>query len=228
MLRWVVAFFALAGAGGAPASLGASAPVPSPSLTAPPSASGEKVSPVAPKREEPAAGEKSAGAAPKPEAPPAHEPPPISITALRDEIHRAATRDNQPAADREKMERLAADITKARESLREETARLEALLAKRDPSPAAPAAGSGGGADGVEGAKKVPTSLDGLAKAMRGMKPEQAAPIITRLERKTAADVLQRMPATDAGKVMGQCKPEVAAELATEIASRTPRSELKR
>src|SRR6185369_10021877 len=130
-------------------------------------------------------------------------------------------------AEREKLERLAAEINKAREGLRQDTARLEALLEKRAATGPGPAPGESPAGDG-EPVKKTPTSLDGLAKAMRGMKPEQAAPIISRLERKMAADVLVRMPATDAGKVLGQCKPEVAAELAAEIASRTPRSELRR
>src|SRR6185295_9413698 len=118
----------------------------------------------------------------------------------------------------------AAEINKAREGLRADTARLEALLAQRAAAGSAPAGEAGGADEGGEPGKKKPTSLDGLAKAMRGMKPEQAAPIISRLERKMAADVLVRMPATDAGKVLGQCKPELAAE----IASRTPRAELKR
>jgi flagellar motility protein MotE (MotC chaperone) len=227
VVKWMFALLALAAVVVAPAALTATPPAP----TAPPAV----VPPRAADKAPPAVAAKVPAATPKvekPEKPPAREPPPINIGALREEIQRSSTRENQPGADREKLEKLAADINKAREALREETARLETLLAKRDSSPATSAAGEGTGAGSggelPEGGKKVPTSLDGLAKAMRGMKPELAAPIISRVDRKMAADVLQRMPATDAGKVLGQCKPEVAAELATEIASRTPRSELKR
>ena len=132
-------------------------------------------------------------------------------------------------AEREKLEQLAAEINKAREALRQDTAKLEAMLAARDaaPSPVASAGTPSNGENG-EPAKKVPVPLDNLSKAIRGMKPEQAAPIISRVSRKLAADILLRMPGSDAGKVMGVCKPEVAAELAAEIASRTPHAELRR
>jgi flagellar motility protein MotE (MotC chaperone) len=155
--------------------------------------------------------------------------PPLNVSALRDEIGRSSGVDarTQIKKDRERLEQLVAEINKAREALRQDTARLETVLARKDP--VAAAAADAGGAGGVgEGGKKIPTSLEGLAKAMRGMKPEQAAPIVSRLERKLAADVLMKMPAVDAGKVMGQLKPDIAAELATEIASRTPRAELRR
>jgi flagellar motility protein MotE (MotC chaperone) len=151
------------------------------------------------------------------------------MSALRDEMSHPVHHEERTGtrAEREKLEQLAGEIGKAREGLRQDTAKLEALLAARDAfvqaaPPAAPAGGDG------EPVKKVPTSLDSLAKAIRGMKAEQAAPIISRVDRKLAADVLLRMPGADAGKVMGVCKPEVAAELAAEIASRTPRAELKR
>jgi flagellar motility protein MotE (MotC chaperone) len=178
-----------------------------------------------------AEGERAAAAAAlKREEHTPHQPPPLSITALREEIRHSPAHEGQAAAtaEREKLEQLAAEINKAREGLRQDTARLEALLEKRAATAPAASAGESSANAGGEPAKKVPTSLDGLAKAMRGMKPEQAAPIMSRLERKMAADVLVRMPATDAGKVLGQCKPEVAAELAAEIASRTPHAELHR
>ena len=160
--------------------------------------------------------------------------PPIKMAALREEMSRPPRKEEQHAsgtrAERERLEQLASEINKTREGLRQDTARLEALLAARDAaaqvsqgSAAAAAAGDGGDAP-----KKTPTPLDNLAKAIRGMKPEQAAPIISRVDRKLAADVLLRMPGGDAGKVLGVCKPEVAAEIAAEIASRTPRAELRR
>jgi hypothetical protein len=158
--------------------------------------------------------------------------PPLKLNALRDEMSRPPARHDEHAAtkaEREKLEKLAAEINKAREGLRQDTAKLEAMLAARDAAPAPVAsAGTPSSGDSGEPAKKVPLPIDNLAKAIRGMKPEQAAPIISRVDRKLAADVLLRMPGADAGKVMGVCKPEVAAELAAEIASRTPRAELRR
>jgi len=159
--------------------------------------------------------------------------PPIKMSALRDEMSRPPRKEERsasPRSERERLEQLATEINKAREGLRQDTARLEALLAARDAAAQAapPATAPAGGGDSGDPPKKTPTSLDNLAKAIRGMKPEQAAPIISRVDRKLAADVLLRMPGGDAGKVMGVCKPEVAAELAAEIASRTPRAELRR
>jgi flagellar motility protein MotE (MotC chaperone) len=158
--------------------------------------------------------------------------PPLKLNALREEMSRPPARHDEHAAtkaEREKLEQLAAEINKAREALRQDTAKLEAMLAARDaaPSPVASAGTPSNGENG-EPVKKVPVPLDNLSKAIRGMKPEQAAPIISRVSRKLAADILLRMPGSDAGKVMGVCKPEVAAELAAEIASRTPHAELRR
>ena len=158
--------------------------------------------------------------------------PPLKLNALREEMSHPPARHDEHAAtkaEREKLEKLAAEINKAREGLREDTAKLEAMLAARDaaPSPVA-SAGTPSSGDSGEPAKKVPSPLDNLSKAIRGMKPEQAAPIISRVNRKLAADILLRMPGADAGKVMGVCKPDVAAELAAEIASRTPHAELRR
>ncbi len=158
--------------------------------------------------------------------------PPLKLNALRDEMSHPPARHDEHAAtkaEREKLEQLAAEINKAREGLRQDTAKLEAMLAARDAAPS-PVASAGTASNGESGepAKKVPVPLDNLSKAIRGMKPEQAAPIISRVGRKLAADILLRMPGADAGKVMGVCKPEVAAELAAEIASRTPHAELRR
>jgi flagellar motility protein MotE (MotC chaperone) len=158
--------------------------------------------------------------------------PPIKLATMREEMNRPPRKEEHPIshAEREKLEQLAVEINKAREGLRQDTARLEATLAARDAAqPASSNNNNNAAADGAaETGKKVPTPLDNLAKAMRGMKPEQAAPIISRVDRKLAADVLLRMPAVDAGKVMGVCSPQVAAELTAEIASRQPHAELRR
>ena len=130
--------------------------------------------------------------------------PPLKLNALRDEMSRPPARHDEHVAtkaEREKLEQLAAEINKAREGLRQDTAKLEAMLAARDAAPAPVAsAGTPSSGDSGEPAKKVPLPIDNLAKAIRGMKPEQAAPIISRVDRKLAADVLLRMPGA-AGKV---------------------------
>ena len=61
-----------------------------------------------------------------------------------------------------------------------------------------------------------------VSKALKGMKPEQAAAIIGHLNRGLAADVLQKMRPADAGVILGFLKPELGAALATEIANREP------
>ena len=57
---------------------------------------------------------------------------------------------------------------------------------------------------------------------MKGMKPEQAAALVGRLDRGLAAEILRRMKSIDAGAILGLLKPDLAAELATEIATRKP------
>jgi len=136
------------------------------------------------------------------------------------------------AAPLTKVEQMLAEVTKARESLHDDTARLEAMLAQGARETAAraePAEDENAAAQGPGGAgKPAKNPLDVLAKAMRGIKPEQAAPIVTRLDKHLAASVLQRMPPADAGKILAAMKPETAAELATQISARLPAAGAKR
>jgi flagellar motility protein MotE (MotC chaperone) len=161
-------------------------------------------------------------------------PPALTLSSLQQEMGkgiRKTTETNASAgSERERLEQLAADIAKAREALRVETARLEALLK------ASGNCGGGGGigmlmGDPLSGAPAVSAAslreapneqIDSVSKALKGMKPEQAAAVIARLDRGLAAEVLRRMRPADAGSVMGIIKPELAAELATEIALRKP------
>jgi len=164
----------------------------------------------------------------EPELPPGQGPPPPSPLSVND-LHQEANRERGPAGDfnappRVKLEQLLSEVGKARQSLHDDTLKLEAL-AGNEPSrggesgqadaPAAPAPGAPG-----QPPQKNP--LDVLAKALRGIKPEQAGPIVARLDKGLAATVLLKMPPVDAGKIMGALKPEVAAELATQIAMRAP------
>ena len=161
-------------------------------------------------------------------------PPALTLSSLQQEMGKGVRKsiDSGSAAsagsERERLEQLAADIEKAREGLRQETARLEAMLK---------ASGNCGGGSGIgalmgdplSGASQVSAAslrdapneqIDSVSKALKGMKPEQAAAVLARLDRGLAAEVLRRMRPADAGSIMGLIKPELAAELATEIALR--------
>ena len=52
-----------------------------------------------------------------------------------------------------------------------------------------------------------------LAKTLKGMKPDQAAALVARLDRPLAIDLLRRMRPGDAAVVLEKVKPELAAEL---------------
>lgn len=158
-------------------------------------------------------------------------PPGLTLAALRNQLSKGPQASNESAAvpiEHNRTDQIA-DIDKAREALRQETARLEALLK------AAGNCNVGGGnmpiGEPLLPSTAVPASslreasseqIDSVSKAMKGMKPEQAAALIARLDRALAAEILRRMKATDAGAVLGLLKPELAAELATEIAIRKP------
>lgn len=156
-------------------------------------------------------------------------PPGLTLAALRGQLGKTpvAPEAAAPAADLGPAATLA-DIEKAREALRQETARLEALLK---------ATGNCGGnigmtmGDGFASPTMVsPTALreapteqiDAVSKTMKGMKPEQAAALVSRLDRALAAEIIRRMKPADAGAILGLLKPELAAELATQIATRKP------
>ena len=154
--------------------------------------------------------------------------PPIKLSALREEMSRPPARHDEHAADtaeREQLEQLAAEINKAREGLRQDTARLEAMLAARDARRrrSRPAARRPRAATAASRRRRSPSPLDNLAKAIRGH--EARAGGADHQPRRAQAG--GRRSAADAGRRRrqgdGRCKPEVAAELAAEIASRAPR-----
>lgn len=157
-------------------------------------------------------------------------PPGLTLSALRSQLNKGgATTSDSPSQTERPASQSLSDIEKAREALRQETARLEALIK---------ASGNcGGGGSGMPmGDSVMPTpvsqaaireaaageQMDSVSKAMKGMKPEQAAAVIARLDRVLAAEILRRMKASDAGAILGLLKPELAAELATEIALHKP------
>lgn len=154
-------------------------------------------------------------------------PPSLTLEALRTEISNspAEIEKNNLLAERERLGELVSALDVAQKQLRADTERLTAYLedAKKQKQ-------EKGGKDDGEGpdgnprqpgaAPPGPSPIEVLSKAMRGMKPAQAAAIAERVPLSLAADVIQKMPARDAGKVMGLMEPARAAELAAEIASR--------
>jgi flagellar motility protein MotE (MotC chaperone) len=165
-------------------------------------------------------------------------PPSLSASGLRGELWRkpVAGGDERASlrAERMRLEELAADINKAREQLRQDTARLESMLQSGRGRGAIASAGSSTAGmpvgDPLQGSAPPPPprdlqmgQVDAVSKALKGMKPEQSAAIVARLDRNLAAEIVRRMPAAEAGAMLGQLKPEVAAELATEIATRPSR-----
>jgi flagellar motility protein MotE (MotC chaperone) len=180
--------------------------------------------------------EESAEDKPAPRAKAAHKPkglastpPSLTSNALRGEMRQSGGAVEGPRpTERARLEQLASDITRAREALRADTARLEQMLKSRGESGGMPVgdplAEGGPAAPPLSEKDLQKEQLDSVSKALKGMKPEQAAAIVARLDRLLAAEILRRMRPADAGAVMGQLKPEVAAELATTIATKKPGS----
>jgi hypothetical protein len=157
---------------------------------------------------------------------------------LQKELGHARPGSAESPSEREKLESLSADLNRARTALLAETARLETMMRKgQGARPAGPASGQAGAGEpgapvtmptGDPMAQRSPYlvpppvsgQVDIVSKAIKGMKPEQAAALIAHLDRSLAADVLQRMKPADAGAVLGFLRPETGAALATEIANR--------
>ncbi|HEY8922771.1 MAG TPA: hypothetical protein VIU64_00250 [Polyangia bacterium] len=156
---------------------------------------------------------------------PGEDPPPpspLTMDALRQDMKRGKDSGgiSPDAPARTKVEQVLAEMVKTRAALRDDTSRLENLTVDGLSAGDAAAPGGGPAVPGAPGQPPQKNPLDVLAKALRGIKPDQAAPIVARIDRRLAATVLLKMPPVDAGKIMGALKPDVAAEIATEIAMR--------
>ena len=174
------------------------------------------------------------GKSARPAAPVKRSPQPVlptlSTTALKSELHQSLVVPKEaagPVSDRARLEQLTFEIAHAREALRQETARLEALIKQSGPADGgagSPPSESSPAPEAAAAPAKdtAREQLDSVSKALKGMKPEQAAAVLSLLDRRLAAQVLRNMRPADAGAVMGFLKPEQAADLATEIATRKP------
>ena len=152
--------------------------------------------------------------------------PTLTAAALKGELRQSLAKPGEvtaPVSDRVRLEQLASEIERAREALRQETARLEALIKQVGACGNSPSEGDPAAAAAAAAARDAAREqLDSVSKTLKGMKPEQAAALVSLLEHHLAAEVLHRMRPADAGALMGYLKPEVAAALATEIATRKP------
>lgn len=152
-------------------------------------------------------------------AEPRPTPRAISGPALVEELRDAGRRRQQELgalrAEREQLEKLKAEIETARAALREETARLEARVQAAGPASAA-ARGAAGGA--VASAPDGKGPVDSLARTLKGMKPDQAAGVVNRIDRPLAVELLRRLRPGDAAALLERMKPEAAAELFVALA----------
>ncbi|OFX26338.1 MAG: hypothetical protein A2V77_19610 [Anaeromyxobacter sp. RBG_16_69_14] len=152
-------------------------------------------------------------------------PPSLSASALRDELRVSSLRRQEELAalgrERARLEKLAADISAARAALETETARLDEKVKKAEKEEKEEAAKRATSAKTPSPQVRADGKPPGqaLAKTLKGMKPDLAAALVSRLERRLAVDLLRHMRPADAGTVLEKMKPETAAELFSLMAS---------
>ena len=148
-------------------------------------------------------------------------PPGLTTTALADELRRGrasrATERQAAAGSLERLERLRGEISQARALLREETAKLEALL--KTAATAVPAGGAGRRPSGP--GRRTP--LEDLATTVKSMRAEQSAALLGKLDRPLAASLLGAMKPADAGAIIEKMEPAAGAELIALLARRGAR-----
>jgi flagellar motility protein MotE (MotC chaperone) len=54
--------------------------------------------------------------------------------------------------------------------------------------------------------------VESLARTLKGMRPEQAAGVVGRLEKPLAVEILRRMRPADAAALLDRMKPDAAAD----------------
>jgi len=197
----------------APAAISTSTPLPTPLPT--PAASG-KASPG------PATHATPIGTPPRPEKAeaPASRPTPRSLShhALGEELRDSSRKRREELSaiqsERQKLEKLRLEIEAARQALREETGRLQDLTAQAEKKASARPVRPGAG--GPEAGKSV---VEQLARTVKGMKPDQAAHVVARLEKPLAVELLRRMRPADTAQLLDRMKPEAAAEMVALLAA---------
>ncbi len=145
--------------------------------------------------------------------------PALTATALRDELRaRSQQRREELAAlamQKEELQRLAAEVAAARMVL---DAAQRAPAA--DPKGAPPKDDKGDAArDAKPSVASTATSPEALAKTVKGMKSDQAAILVQKLDRGLAVEVLRRMRPADTAAILEKLKPDTAAELFSAMAA---------
>ncbi len=149
--------------------------------------------------------------------------PALTATALREELRAASQRRQEELAalarQRAELEKAAVDLAAARSAFdaekaeREKTGRekaeRETASQEKRVVPAARAVPP----------ETPPASPEALARTVKGMKTEQAAALVTRLERPLAVEVLRRMKPADAGAVLEKLDTALATQLVEGLAS---------
>ncbi|MBK9518754.1 MAG: hypothetical protein IPO09_15680 [Anaeromyxobacter sp.] len=156
-------------------------------------------------------------------APASREPPvPPTLTgkALAEELRRSAggraTDQEALAAERARLDRLTKEIAEARAALKAETGRLEALVTQAAEAQARAAKG----AKPRPGQKGPAAPFEALAKTMKSMKADQAAALLTRLDRPLAATLLAGMKPAEAAAVLEKMDSATSASLVTLLAKK--------
>jgi flagellar motility protein MotE (MotC chaperone) len=158
---------------------------------------------------------------------PIQPPPEEQVSAVTpqsfcDELARAArnrkAEGDKVAAERSRLEKLLSEITRAREALKNETEQLEQLLKQADGRQGKSASKPDERAAAKAGreAQSDPPRVDMVAKSMRGLKPEQAAEVLKKLDHDLAARVLAQMRPADAAAALGKLDAGDAAKLLTD------------
>ena len=155
-------------------------------------------------------------------------PPSLTPGALATELRESNRRRFEELAEiqreRARLEQLGAQIAIARRDLARESALLDEKLAKLEaraaeqertaeerPSSVERPSGDGPGSPGD-------AQVLALAKTLKGMKPDQAAALVARIEKSLAVAVLTRLRPADAAGVLGRMPSGNAAELFTLMA----------
>lgn len=152
---------------------------------------------------------------------PAAIPPSLTANALTDELRRTSRERRAEKAslaeERARLEKLEQEISTARAALREETKKLQELIASGGARPKHGKAAKPGKKGDAQ-----PSPLGDLARTVKGMRPEAAAALLAKLDRSLAAAILEQMRAADAAAVVEKMEPGTGAALFALLARSTP------
>jgi flagellar motility protein MotE (MotC chaperone) len=152
---------------------------------------------------------------------PAAIPPSLTANALTDELRRTSRERRAEKAslaeEKVRLEKLEQEIATARAALREETKKLQELIASGGARPKRGKAAKPGKKGDAQ-----PSPLADLAKTVKGMRPEAAAALLAKLDRSLAAAILEQMRAADAAAVVEKMEPGTGAALFALLARSAP------